>query len=274
MIHFLFIFINFIYCSQAATNGICGASETDCSWSFENEILSIEGTGKMTNFADMNSAPWNEHAEKIQSVSIGSITSIGDFAFSFLSQITQITIPSTIATIGINPFIGCSKLKTIDVQTSKYTFTWDILMTADKTLMITYPETKRAVTEVLSTSIKIIGKYAFYGHPTMERLTFQSVHTNIGDYALANCKKLKRLFHYATSPTIGKNVLLGCDNLEGIYVPVTYNGVFDGFTVRKATKSPYSNRFYYLDSTGYLIYYGIGEMDSYRTSGLTPFRNL
>ncbi len=45
----------------------------------------------------------------------GSVTSIGDDAFSFCPSLTSVTIPSGVTSIGVDVFEGCNSLASVTI---------------------------------------------------------------------------------------------------------------------------------------------------------------
>ena len=107
------------------TNGSCGAN---VKWILGDDgkltIFATSGTGEM---APPNPS-WSGSASKITAIEILSgVTSIHDSAFSALSNLTQITIPSSVVTVGKSPLVGCSKLTNIYFNGT--TAQWDAIKT-------------------------------------------------------------------------------------------------------------------------------------------------
>ena len=92
----------------------CGANLT---WTLSNNQLTISGTGDMNNFDSYSSrAPWyldNTYITKI--VIEDGVTSIGDYAFYYLSKLTSVSIPSSVKRIGKHAFASCSSLTSITI---------------------------------------------------------------------------------------------------------------------------------------------------------------
>ncbi|MBE6639496.1 MAG: leucine-rich repeat domain-containing protein [Ruminococcaceae bacterium] len=99
-------------------SGKCGDNLT---WSFENGVLTISGTGEMYDYEyDMETGdattPWMRwHEERtpfydeIESVLIeDGVTSIGDWAFYKCPRIESIAIPQSVTSIGARAFSHCS----------------------------------------------------------------------------------------------------------------------------------------------------------------------
>ena len=81
----------------------CGANLT---WKIENNVLKISGSGAMTDYSQINAAPWFRRAYSFNSVQIGQgVTSIGSFAFvDMYKSKNQMTLPSTLKEIGAKAF--------------------------------------------------------------------------------------------------------------------------------------------------------------------------
>jgi len=125
-----------------------------------------------------------------------SVTTIGNYAFDGCSSLTNITIPSSVTTIGVRAFSGCSSLTNINVdpRNSMYTSVGGVLFNRSGRTLIRYPENKS-------------GTY-----------TIPSSVTTIGDSAFFSCK-----FTYVDIPssviTIGNDAFHGCNNLTSVYIP-------------------------------------------------------
>jgi hypothetical protein len=88
------------------------------TWSYDNGVLTISGTGAMPNYV-ASSSPWYENRGNIKSVNIqNGITSIGAYAFYECSSLTSITIPNSVTTVGSRAFEDCSGLIFITIGSS------------------------------------------------------------------------------------------------------------------------------------------------------------
>ena len=96
--------------AQADSSGSCG---TNARWSYSNGVLTISGSGAMSNYTD-GKQPWNSVATKVQTVQVEEgITSIGDYAFKGMSSLTSVQLPEGIKTIGKYAIQSCSALQEI-----------------------------------------------------------------------------------------------------------------------------------------------------------------
>jgi len=99
-------------------NSICqgGGAGTNVSWQLCSGVLTISGTGAMTDFSSNSGAPWYSYRRSITSVVIESgITTIGDNAFYGCSNLTEVTIPASVTSIGNSTFQNCSSLTSATV---------------------------------------------------------------------------------------------------------------------------------------------------------------
>ena len=100
----------------AATSGVLTAS---ISWSVEDGVLTITGSGAMPGFDGDTDAPWQVHAADITSVVIGEgIKSIGNSSFSGFDNLEQVSIPGTVTIIGNRAFSSADKLTQITIPDS------------------------------------------------------------------------------------------------------------------------------------------------------------
>ena len=87
------------------------------------ETLTIKGTGPMSNGwcveCDGAPPPWYKSKELIKNVVIeNGVTSIGNVAFSFLSNLTSVTIPNGVTSIGNEAFAYCKDLTSVTIPSS------------------------------------------------------------------------------------------------------------------------------------------------------------
>ncbi len=145
----------------------CGGGLT---WELNNGELVIsydgEGTGVMNDYdiPNDNPAPWYANRENITSVSLPEgIKTIGKDAFRNCVNLTTVTIPNSVTTIGESAFVTVEHLETVTI----------------------------------GTGITSIVNGAFYGNAELTTVTCSAT----------------------TPPSIGMMVFGSCTNLEHIYVP-------------------------------------------------------
>ena len=97
------------YTLSNSTNESCG---TDATWTFEDGVLTISGTGAMTDDSDASPAPWNDYKDSIQKVVITSgITQIGANAFAGCSQLRLLVIPTSVTLLLSRTVHNCKRYR-------------------------------------------------------------------------------------------------------------------------------------------------------------------
>lgn len=117
------------------------------------------------------------------------VTSIHESAFRGCSELTSVTIPSSVTTIGLGAFWNCSGLKIITlacntIVSSKYN--------SYKSLKDIFGE--QVEEYILDNGITRIGEYAFYGCSGMTSLTISSSVTSVGSSAFTGCSSLTSVY--------------------------------------------------------------------------------
>ena len=100
--------------SSFAQSGTAGP----LSWNISGNTLTISGTGAIPNYS-WDEVPWYTHREIIRMVVISDgVTSIGRFAFAYLTDLTSVAIPNSVASIGRYAFSDCSGLTSVIIPNS------------------------------------------------------------------------------------------------------------------------------------------------------------
>ncbi|MCR5480226.1 MAG: leucine-rich repeat protein [Ruminococcus sp.] len=166
---------------SSATSGTCGENLT---WTLSDGVLTISGTGAMTDYGSSNS-PFLDRTD-IQSVVIKSgVTSIGKFVFFRCTGLTSITIPSGVKSIGRSAFEGCTNLKSV----------------------------------IIPGSVTSIDEWAFAECESLESLTLPSSLEEICQYTFVRCKKLKSVTIPNNVKTVGFEAFDRCDSLQSVTIP-------------------------------------------------------
>lgn len=94
----------------AEGSGTCGENLT---WTLEEGILTISGTGAMYDY-ELSTRPYEENTISTVIIEDG-VTSIGNYAFDDCINLTSITIPDTVTSIGEKAFFSCWGLTDITI---------------------------------------------------------------------------------------------------------------------------------------------------------------
>lgn len=141
-----------------------------------NGTLTVTGADKtavLPDFASAEETPWYEYRTYITSITVTSVSRIGNYAFAGISGIETLALSdSNLVELGDYAFKDMTSLKTVTI----------------------------------TSSITTIGKGAFMG-TAIDKITLPKTVTTIGDEAFANCASLVDVILQGTAPTVGKDVL-------------------------------------------------------------------
>lgn len=117
---FLICILSILNISAEVYSGSCG-DNVNYSLDTSTGVLSITGTGAMTNYAysSFSDVPWHSNRSYIKTVEISDgVTTIGDWIFFDCSDLTSINIPNSVTSLGKMAFYGCSRLASIEIPNS------------------------------------------------------------------------------------------------------------------------------------------------------------
>lgn len=170
-----------------------GTASTGLQWEMTGTTLTItyngSGTGVIPDYTLESKIPWKDNRADITAISLpdGLIT-IGRNAFKgcINASFTSVTIPSSVTTIGQGAFEGCSSLESVTIPSS----------------------------------VTSIGNYAFRSCSSLTSIAIPSSVTSIGGQAFKSCSSLASVtFSAATPCTMGSSVFDGTSASLKIYVP-------------------------------------------------------
>ena len=234
--------------------GTCGVGG-NLTWTLDGGTLTISGTGAMADYdpesiLDIN-YPWKSHISEIKKIVIESgVTSIGNYAFYNLQNVTEavipdsvtsigkyafsgflrdsasnapkiesIKIPSGIQTIGEAAFSRCYHLKCVDLSDAVALKTIESFAFYE-CIVLEEIDLEHAI------NLETIGECAISGTlfngtiigPQIARITIPASVTNIRKYAFGNCRQLESVTFAPDSKleAIGGDAFSGCSALETI----------------------------------------------------------
>ena len=151
----------------AVDYGSCGENLT---WELDDDgVLTISGTGSMTDFEAYN-APWYRHRTLIETAVIQhGVTSIGEYAFYECSSLTRVTIPNSVTSIREGSFNRCSSLSGVTIPNSVTSIEKGAFIFCSTLAHVTIPD-----------SLTSIGEYTFYECSSLTSVTIPNSVTQIG----------------------------------------------------------------------------------------------
>ena len=227
--------------AKAESSGTCGPN---LKWHLTDAgVLTITGKGEMYDYSvPYNSAPWRyfgvkriivgdsvttigeyafSYCSSLTSITIpNSVTTIKEYAFSNCSSLTSVTIPNSVTTIGDNAFNGCSSLTSVNIPNSVTTIGGWAFSDCSSITSVTIPN-----------SVTTIGDNAFIGCSSLTSVTIPNSVTTVGSEAFSDCTNLQKVNIGNSVKTIGEFAFNKCTNItqissEAVVPPTCESGVF------------------------------------------------
>lgn len=198
------------YIEPDGSADIAGIIGGQLSWTFNPQSgkLSIQGIGAIPNYGTGSNAnqPWKVYRDYITSIELGEgITAIGNYAFSNLPKITELTIPASVTKIGYNILenSGATSLhyKATSAVVGHY-FNSGVINSSMGGWMIGTPSAN-----------------AMFSGSQVESITFSDDVTEIPAFFFANNKKLRSITIPNTITKIGGGAFFRCSNLRSVTLP-------------------------------------------------------
>ena len=193
------------WAANTATSGTCGDNVT---WTLDNGVLTISGSGRMTA-----SSGWKYLKSSITSIVIKEgITSICVSAFDGCAAATSVSLPGTLTNISANAFCNCKSLVSLDLPEGLLTIGGNSFTGCDSLVSVTLPSTLTALADSAFghcsslTSVKFseglveLSQSAFMGCNALTSITIPSTVTRIGAGVFFNCTKLMNVYFLGNAP--------------------------------------------------------------------------
>lgn len=189
--------------SAAESEGSCGASLT---WSFADGRLTISGSGDMTDYDQSNMAPWYSFRDQITSLSLPEgLTSVGDLAFYDCLSLTAVTIPASVTDIGELAFCQCTSLTLLVLNNGLRSIGRGAFELCYNLQDLRLPST-----------LTTLGENAFCRCASLRYVTVPESVTNMGSGVFSYCSRLIRAEILAPLPALPAWSFHGCTNLTSV----------------------------------------------------------
>ena len=164
------------------------ASSTDISSCVINNKTKIIYSNAFKNCANLTSITFPD-----------SVTTIGRDAFANCASLTSVALSNSVTTIAPWAFSNCSNLTNVFIPESTPSIDDSTLSNGNNTLTVSTPS---------------IGPWAFYNCNNLISFTIPNCITSIGDGAFSECKNLTEITIPESVTTFGYSVFANCDSLQ------------------------------------------------------------
>lgn len=161
-----------------------------------------------------------------------SLTSLGNYTFSGCSNLKEITLPDGIVNLGYGAFEECSSLKSINIPQGITTIESNVFSGCSSLENINIPDNVTSIKEnafrgcsslkdssiKLSDNITEIGNYAFSGC-ALKNFVLPETVIDVGDGLFYGCWDLRSVKLPENMKRIGEEMFFGCGRLENIVLP-------------------------------------------------------
>ena len=196
------------YADYVEISGVIGKEITEVNIPAEIDGLPVTSIG---NYAFA-------YFPELTSVTIpDSVTSIGEGAF-FLSRLTSVTILDSVTSIGDYAFKG--ELTSIEVPENNPAYTSEngVLFNKEKTILIAYPAGNTRTEYMIPSGVTSIARLAFSGCSGLTSVTIPDSVTSIGGQAFEECSGLTSVTLPESVTSIGKGAFYNCSVLTSVTI--------------------------------------------------------
>ena len=157
-----------------------------------------------------------------------TVTSIGNFAFSWCTGLTSVTIPDSVTSIGYGAFSECISLTSVTIPDSVTSIGNAAFSMCYGLASVTIPDSVTSIgrnafsdctnltSVTIPDSVTSIGRNAFWGCAGLTSITIPDSVTSIGDFAFYYCTGLTSVTIPGSVTSIGNGAFQDCDRLTRI----------------------------------------------------------
>ena len=169
--------------NDAASVANTQVGDTGIWWEYkaDSKTLVISGTGDIPGADDSTQIPWYSVRHSVETVEITAenVSAIGNYAFYYMPNLKNVTIPESVKTLGKGAFAFCSSLEAIN----------------------------------LPVGLESIGDSCFEACTSLEGIVVRASVKSIGARAFAHCSKLERVYIMSAPEKLNGGTFMGCSNL-------------------------------------------------------------
>ena len=149
------------------------------------------------------------------------VINVANYLFWGCTTLKNLTIPGSVAVIGVDALWRCLSLENINVSADNkvYASVDGVLFNKDKTELLQYPVGNKRTEYSIPNGVISIAAYSFPECASIERITFPDSVTTIGEMAFPACASLKSVELGSGVKTIGDYAFGWCEALTDVKIP-------------------------------------------------------
>lgn len=145
-----------------------------------------------------------------------SVTSLGQSCF-YSCGLTSVTIPSSVTSLGERCFENCRGLTSVTIPSS---------VTRLGGLCFAY--CKKLASINIPSSVKSLGEYCFWGCSSLASVTIPLSVTSLGSGCFSSCSSLKSVTIPSSVTSLGQRCFDGCSSLTSVTIPSSVTSLGTG----------------------------------------------
>ena len=205
-------------------SGACGDNAT---WTLNEEgLLTVSGTGPMAEYTHKE-IPWKDVKNDVKFVVVEEgITSIGLYGFSFCPYLTEVTLPSTVESIGEKAFYTSPRISFYSVaeDNPRYSSIDGVLFNKEQTELLKVPADFQGAYSIPE-GVTAIAPSAFYDCRDLTEVTVPEGVTTVGDGAFYCCQSLSSVTLPESLTVIDADAFMLCYSLRELTVPAAVTAI-------------------------------------------------
>lgn len=211
---------------------ISGSFGQNMNYNIQNETLTISGQNAIGPCNDLESCPYKQYNESVESIVIQEgISILSSYAFSGFENLKSISFPESVIYIGDYSFCNCQNLESISIPSNTFYIGTSSFMNCSNLQTITIPEKVNTLYADLFSGCNNIQSINILGNLTAIEVSvfkdcFQlktiDIPTNSADITISNstfenCINLVSVSIRGNILSIGSYAFKNCSSLKTLY---------------------------------------------------------
>ncbi len=168
------------------------------------------------------------------------VVQIRNIAFLNCTELTSITLPSSINAVGAWAFEGCTGLTAVTFPEGITTISNSVFYNCSSLTSVTFPESVTYIdswvfegcssleTVTLPKEVYHFGKGVFWGCENLKEVTLPEGISEIGELTFYNCRSLTSITIPSGVTSIGNSAFNECSSLASVDIPSSVTSIGDG----------------------------------------------